>query len=109
DDRVVPEQPTGKVEGDLERRASPDRAADLDADPPHDVARQPADEAARLHQRNEGMRQNQRAIRLAPAHQHFRAAQLAGANVDNGLVVRDELPGRKTALDLGYRILRPAT
>ena len=66
------------------------------------------DEPARFQQRNERSRQHQRAVRLAPAHQHLGAAQPAGRDVDHRLKIGHELAGLERALDLGDRIVAPA-
>ena len=106
DDRLVAEQLAGEIERDLQVRPAADGGAGLDADLPHQVARHVVDQPARFHQRNERARQHQRAVGLAPAHQHFGAAQLAGADVDDRLIVRHELAGIERALDLGDRVAR---
>ena len=54
--------------------------------------------------RNKCPRRHQRAIRLAPAHQHFGATQLAGADIDDGLIVGNEFAGIERVLDLGQRV-----
>ena len=72
----------------------------------HQIAGQIVDQVAQFHQRNEGAGQHQRAVRLAPAHQNFRAAQLAGTDVDDRLVVRNEFAGLERLLDLGHGVTR---
>ena len=65
-------------------------------------------EPARFRQRDERARQHQRAVRLAPAHQHFGAAQLAGADIDDRLIIGHEFAGIERLLDLGQGIARRA-
>ena len=64
--------------------------------------------SAGFHQRDKRARRHQRAVGLAPAHQHFGAAQLAGADVDDRLIVRNELAGIERLLDLGEGVARRA-
>ncbi len=108
DDALVAEQLAGEIERHFQGRAAADGRARLGADAPHQVARHVADQPARFRQWNEGARQHQRAIRFSPAHQHFRAAQLAGADIHDRLVIGHEFAGRQRALDLGHRIVAAA-
>lgn len=77
DDRWFAEKFARKIERDLQIGTAAKGRTDFDADITHQVAGKVVDEIARLHKRNERTGQHQRPIRLAPAHQHFSAAQLA--------------------------------
>ncbi len=77
--------------------------------PPHQVAREQADQAARLGERDEDAQQYQRPVGLLPAHQSLGATQLARTDVDDRLIIGNELAGAQRALDFGHRIVgRPA-
>src|SRR5882757_1622946 len=91
DDFLAGEMTRRQVEADLEMRPRSKHGACLLADAPHQQAGHLDDEAARLGKRNECGRWHHSAVRLAPTDQHLRAAQSAGADVNDRLEIRHEL------------------
>ena len=78
-----------EIEADPEMRPLADLRAGLGADAAHQRARQFHDQPAQFGERNEVHRRHQRAVGLAPAHQHFGADHARVGQVDDRLVVRE--------------------
>src|SRR5262245_49772949 len=72
------------------------------------MAGQIVNEVARFHQRDKCARQNQSAIRFAPANEDFGPPQLTRTDVDDGLVVRNEFARFESSSDFGHRVTRSA-